>query len=98
MIIIDDFALWLWSYACFGSGFLQRLRLDAADALNAFRGNMFVYIGESGEDSCTAEMSFFQSLSENWMLRAHRDTAHAPGCNDGIFFYERLDPLPLARA
>ena len=70
----------------------------ATDALNAFRGNMFVYIGESGEDSCTAEMSFFQSLSENWMLRAHRDTAHAPGCNDGIFFYERLTPLPLARA
>ena len=70
----------------------------ATDALDAFRGDTFMYIGESGEDSCTAEMSFFQSLNENWELLAHRHTAHAQGCNDGIFYYERRRRRAQAQA
>ena len=48
-----------------------------ADVLQAFRGDYFIFIGETGKDSCCAEETFFNLLQSNWtLLSSHEKNEH----------------------
>ena len=58
------------------------------DALVAFRGKKFVYIGE-GVDGCTGGKNLFSELAENWELVGTHVIPTWVGMHDKIWFYTR---------
>lgn len=60
----------------------------AMDALNAYKGNQLVYIGE-GESGCTGNDEFHAMLDKEWVETAYRSNPAFYGINDRVFIYER---------
>lgn len=60
----------------------------AYDALTAYKGNRFVYIGE-GEGGCTGTTEFFELLGREWNMVAAHPIAQWDAIHDLIEVYER---------
>jgi hypothetical protein len=61
----------------------------ADEALNAFKGNKVIYIGED-EGGCNADGNFFNLLEEKWKLNKCVFIPQWYGLHDRMFLYERI--------
>jgi len=60
----------------------------AAEALERFKGDKLIYIGESG-GGCTGDDRFHQLLDETWNEKETVDIPQWDGIHDALFLYER---------
>jgi len=61
----------------------------AADALEKFKGNKVVFIGEDRK-GCTADKKFYDLLKKFWKLKMYMPLEQWPGVNDKLFLYDRI--------
>jgi hypothetical protein len=59
------------------------------DALTAFNGNVFIYIGE-GSEGCTGTKAFHKEIENNWVKVSTFKVVN-PSKNDFCFIYERKE-------
>lgn len=64
----------------------------ALNALNAFKGNRVVYIGE-GWGGCTGDNKFHTMLDQHWNLTKSVDIPQWDGIHDWLRVYERKTPV-----
>lgn len=57
--------------------------------INAYRGNILIYIGE-GEGGCTANDQFFNVLENQWKLERTVFIPQFPGIHDYLAIYRRI--------
>lgn len=60
----------------------------AADCLNAFSGQMLIYVGEA-EGGCTADDDFFGIVREEFSLRKKIEILNWPNIHDAVWLYQR---------
>lgn len=68
----------------------------ASEALQAFRGDTVIYVGESGAGRVTGEDAFFEALRGGWSLAETLAIPTWPGFSDALYVYRRRGGGPAA--
>ena len=60
-----------------------------ADALSAFKGNHFIYVGES-DDGCTGSPEFHEILNEDFRIEDTFSIPQYPNIHDRVYHFTRI--------